>query len=98
MNLVFHPAAQEELWSATEYYDAARPGLGDEFTSAVEARLNRIIADPTSWEVIADDVRRARILKFPYDVLFSVGDDCVYVLAIMHHHRRPGYWMRRTGR
>lgn len=98
MNLVFHPAAQEELWSATEYYDAARPGLGDDFAAAVEARLHDIIADPTSWEMIGDDVRRARILQFPYDLLFSVSDQSVLVLAIMHHHRRPRYWKYRTRR
>ncbi len=98
MNLIFHPDAEEELQSATEHYEAARPGLDDQFAAAVRTRLQVIVTDPTSCGRIVHDVHRARVPRFPYDVLFAVDHEEVYVLAVMHHHRRPGDWKYRVTR
>lgn len=84
--------------SATEHYDAARPGLGDKFAAAVQARLQDVVAAPSSWANVAHEVRRARVPRVPYDELFAVEHEEVYVLAVVHHHRRPGYWKYRVNR
>jgi len=39
--------------------------------------------------------RQLVVTGFPYDVVYMVHDDVVSVLAVAHHHRRPGYWRER---
>lgn len=33
--------------------------------------------------------------RFPYSVLYAVASDRVWVVAVAHQHRRPGYWQQR---
>jgi hypothetical protein len=40
-------------------------------------------------------VRRIVANGFPYAVLHVVRPDCVWIIAIMHLKRRPGYWKHR---
>ena len=46
MTLRFHPAAQDEFIESTLYYEAARPGLGQQFRDAVRVGLDRIVVHP----------------------------------------------------
>ena len=32
---------------------------------------------------------------FPYSVIYIVAGDEIQVLAVAHHSRRPGYWLKR---
>ncbi|MBA3346286.1 MAG: type II toxin-antitoxin system RelE/ParE family toxin [Gemmatimonadales bacterium] len=34
--------------------------------------------------------------RFPYSLLYRIETDRIYVLAVMHHRRRPGYWTDRA--
>lgn len=42
-----------------------------------------------------EDVRRRLTPVFPYAVLYTVEDTHVLILAVMHCHRKPGYWRKR---
>ena len=39
--------------------------------------------------------RRCLVHRFPYGVIYAVEDDVVYVAAVMHLKRKPGYWESR---
>jgi hypothetical protein len=38
------------------------------------------------------EIRRAPLERFPYRLIYAVGEDELFVLAIAHERRRPGYW------
>ena len=95
MTPVFHSEAEQELADAVSYYDCARAGLGDEFLAVVESRVSEATHDPASWPEISSGVRRIRIPRFPFDLIFAETAQGLVVLAVMHHHRRPGYWSDR---
>jgi hypothetical protein len=40
-------------------------------------------------------MRRRNLRKFPYHILFEARLDCLRVIVIRHHHRNPGYGLRR---
>jgi hypothetical protein len=40
-------------------------------------------------------LRRVLAPKFPYGLLYRVEPERIYVIAVMHLHRRPGYWRSR---
>jgi len=37
-------------------------------------------------------VRRTLLPRFPYGVFYTVKNDLVYVLAVIHHARQPRRW------
>jgi len=41
------------------------------------------------------EIRRCRVKRFPYAVIYFVHDDVIYVLAVMHLSRHPDYWRER---
>ena len=95
MNVHFLPEAREELAEAVAYYNRKREGLGDEFAQEVQETIQRIVALPRAWSVLAGEVRRCRTNRFPYGVVYVVEDEAVLIVAVMHQHRRPGYWQDR---
>ena len=64
-----------------------RDGLGDEFLLALEATLNSIQRNPDHFQVIHKGLKRALTVRFPYGVFFTVEDNIIYVLAIVHTSR-----------
>jgi toxin ParE1/3/4 len=89
-----------ELAEAAAWYEGQRSGLGDQLVAAVEAVLARIETRPTSGAPVPaardPDVRRIRVPRFPYHVVFVDLPDRVQVLAMAHWRRRPSYWRART--
>jgi plasmid stabilization system protein ParE len=94
VKLEFHPDAAEEFAAAVEYYEAAVSGLGNRFLAAVRTTTDLVIANPGSGRP-RGTTRRLGVPGFPYDIAYRLRDDIVDVLAIAHHHRRPGYWRGR---
>ncbi len=92
MNWSFHPEAEEEFLEAINYYEECRTGLGYEFALEVYAALQRIITHPLAWPILEGDLRRSRMNRFPYGVLYAQEGEDIYVLAVMHLHRDPDYW------
>jgi len=91
----FHPEAEAELNDAIDYYEDKERGLGYDFAVEVYATIQRITAFPEAWPVMKNDIRRSLVKRFPYGVLYSEGDEKIWVLAVMHLHRNPEYWKHR---
>lgn len=94
--VTLHAEATAELEAAALWYD----GLGLQFLAAVDRTIQQAIAWPHAGvpvEGLASEllVRRAPVTRFPYHVAYLTTDDGIYVLAVSHDHRRPGYWKDR---
>lgn len=50
----------------------------------------------TSAGLADAEIRRRRIERFPYAIVFVESADEYVVVAVMHLRRRPGYWLSRT--
>ena len=102
MRLELHPEARAELRRAAVWYEERRPGLGDEFISAISASLDRISDAPESYPAWPSTraegalIRKATAQRFPYVIAFEKHEHHVLVLAIAHAKRRPLYWLTRT--
>ena len=86
------PEASEEFAASADYYESQRRGLGQAFVDEVENTFDRIAEHPTAARVVAGDVRRRLVHRFPFAVIYRVSDDQVVVAAVAHRRRRPGYW------
>jgi len=95
MTCSFHPEAEAEFLGAIDFYEARDPGLGQDFAIEVYSAIQRIVSFPTAWPVLGGDVRRCLTSRFPYGILYTIEPNGVFILAVMHLHRAPGYWRDR---
>jgi plasmid stabilization system protein ParE len=95
MRTIFHAEAEDEHYQAAEYYAHASAQLADRYMQAVERGLQRIADGPLQFARYQGDVRRLVLSVFPYSVLYTLEPDCIFIVAIMHSRRKPGYWRER---
>ena len=96
----FHPDATEELLEAMDWYEERRAGLGAELYQETLQKLETGFPVP-ALEVDPDGTELHRLLvkRFPYTLYvekLASGD--LFVLAVAHQSRRPGYWTSRRPR
>lgn len=97
MHYSFHPLAEVELDGAVKFYESRQPGLGPRFAASFDSALSLILRDPTMWAIFEGPYRLVRVEGFPYCILYSFDSEApeVIIVAVMHLHRRPGYWKSR---
>ena len=88
--------AQTELNEAISWYAEQAPGLGDAFLLEALKVLNLIDQFPQAWHPLTPEIRRCRLKRFPYSVVYTLDAADILVLAVAHQHRRPGYWRKRV--
>jgi toxin ParE1/3/4 len=89
--------AEDELREAVKYYEGKRPGLGSDFALEVEASIESVRRFPERWPLRSDGTRRYLVQHFPYIVVYLFLNDHVWIIALAHCKRRPGYWSTRMG-
>ena len=95
MNFAFHPEAETEFLEAINYYEDRERGLGYDFAIEVLATIQNIAVYPTAWPVIEEGARRCLVHRFPFGVIYSIEQEEILVLAVMHLRRHPDYWKER---
>lgn len=95
MTFSFHPEAEEEFLDAVSYYEDCEPGLGVDLAREVRASINNALNYPLMWPLFSDEIRRCLVHRFPFGVLTSSEPDGIFIIAVMHLHRRPDYWKHR---
>jgi toxin ParE1/3/4 len=92
---VFHPEAAEEYEEAAQFYVAIAPELGARFYDEIEGLIVHVRRQPARFWQFSPPARRALTRKFPYSLVYLDQPDRVWIVAVMHAKRRPGYWRQR---
>ena len=95
MKIVFLAPAQNELDDAVDWYNRQAAGLGRELLDELDRAVRRALAFPLSYPEIEPGIRRCRLGRFPYGVIYGLDGDTLVVVAVAHLHRRPRYWIDR---
>ena len=98
MRYEFHPAALQEYHEAALWYGERDPQVAEKFVASVEEAIARIVETPRRWRIIDEDVRRCLTPVFPFGILYTIEDDFLLIVAIMHFSRAPGYWKLRISK
>jgi len=93
--VAYHCDADIELVGAAKRYECQRDGLGKRFLRAVHFALAKVQDDPERFPVYDRPVRSCRVIGFPYRVVYEELPDAIYVVAVAHMSREPGYWKHR---
>lgn len=91
----FEAHARREFDDAIEYYDGISPQLGTDFIEAVERLISRILSFPKACPELSPSIRRCRVKRFPYGLIYRLEKDEIEILAVMHFSREPSYWVDR---
>jgi len=82
--------------SAVGHYEARSAGLGDSFIRAVSRATNSLVESPEIGRHFGKRLRRTLVSGFPYGLLYKAESDRIFVVAVAHLSRRPGYWRARV--
>ena len=85
--------AEAEARAAFIWYAARSERAAELFQRALGECIDAIEEAPQSSPEIEPGIRRRLVAqRFPYAVLYRIAGSEVQILAVMHQHRRPGYW------
>ncbi|MCC6125329.1 MAG: type II toxin-antitoxin system RelE/ParE family toxin [Pirellulales bacterium] len=93
--VVFDPEAKAEFKAATRWYQSRQSGLGTEFREEVHFAIERMRLSPEAFACLENEVRCVTTHRFPYQILYKIYPDFIFIYAVMHHHRDPDYWKSR---
>ena len=92
----FHPEALLEANESAKFYEERQEGLGKRFVEALTDAISRIRRRPELFGRVDDNIRKCRILRFPYGVIYRDKKKSVEIIADMHLKRKPDYWKKRV--
>jgi plasmid stabilization system protein ParE len=93
--------AEAEIVAAGDwYYSSGHAGVAIRFREAIERAFDAVGEAPASF-VVVDDwqgvvLRRAMVRGFPYQVVFGELSGQLWIIAVAHLRREPGYWRTRV--
>ena len=96
LEILFHPDVALEIKASYEWYESQAEGLGEDYLSELESAYQAIAELPNTWPKFHNNFRRFLLSKFPFSVIYNSNTNSTYVVAVMHNHRKPGYWQERT--
>lgn len=95
MEIVFSSAALEEVREAAAYYEGEVQGLGRAFLATLQDGVSEIRNFPNASRIIRGDFRRHLLSRFPHGIIYQIHGGTIFIVAVMHLKRKPGYWQNR---
>jgi len=89
------PSVDADIEAAFDWYEGEEPGLGFEFVDELRHAYRRILDGPFKYQELRSGVRRSITRRFPYAIYFSVEDEVIVVVAVLHTARDPAEWQQR---
>lgn len=94
--IVIKSGAELDAIDISDWYENKLPGLGLRFLENYVQTLRIIERNAEYCLNLGNGYRRAHINRFPYNVYFLIEGNTAIILAIIHQHRDPEEWQKRT--
>ena len=91
----FHPEADGELLEAQAWYRDRSEVAAQAFILEIDRAIRTIAEAPERWPEMRRGERRFLLSRFPYSILYRIRSSDVFITAVAHQKRRPGYWRSR---
>jgi len=95
MRVEFHPDAEWELTEAQAWYRQRSDVAAQAFALEIDHALRSITEAPERWPKMQRGERRFLLARFPYSILYRIRGSDIFIIAVAHLKRRPGYWRSR---
>ncbi len=94
-SLLVRQEAEADLQEAYSYYESCGEGLGRDFLQCIETVAHTIQVNPHLYRAIHKNIMRCMLNKFPYGVYYTIKNETVVIVAVMHVRRDPIRWQKR---
>lgn len=96
MTFVFLEPAAVEFEQAFDWYQIRSEKAAEGFRSRVMVAVHEAMNRPSSAGfLVGQRVRKVMLKPYSYSLLYFTHGRILYVVAVAHSKRRPGYWQRR---
>ena len=92
----YHSEAATEIEEAAPYYESKVEGLGTEYVREVIRCVELIREFPGLGSQFEDTPFRHFVTRrFPFAIYYAVLPELIWIVAVAHGKRKPGYWRER---
>ncbi len=84
--------AAGELSASFDWYLERSPAAAEGFLNAVDTAMRVVAESPEIWPEFEAGTRRYVFERYPFSLIFGFDGNRVFVHAIAHQSRKPGYW------
>ena len=95
MNVVYHPAVQDDVFKILKHYDAINDHLGDEFWDELNSLIQAAAKNPKRFHFERRDRRRVNLKRFPFHFLFRETSEGIRITVVRHNKRNPAFGITR---
>lgn len=92
LRIELSPEAAEELSESFDWYLERSEAAAEGFLAEVDHALWVISESPEIWPEFEARTRRYLMDRYPFSIIFSVREESVFIHALAHQSRKPGYW------
>ena len=94
---IFHDDAHAEFDAAIAYYEEQDKGLGLRFHLEVQRAVEIIERHPQIGSPYKSTGFRQYVIgRFPHIIFYLELEDVIWIAAVAHGKRKPGYWKSRA--
>ncbi len=93
----YHRLAESELVESAIFYESRREFLGDNFLDLVDETLAGIQTNPDWGRPGKFNNRSWKVRRFPFRIVYLEQATRIWIVAVAHLSRTPGYWSERLG-
>lgn len=90
--------ARKDIEAIADWYRARSEVRAAEFRADLAECFEDIERFPESHPLVFRDVRKARLRRFPYMILYAIRGRRIRGVGCFHLHRHPQVWMERLGK
>lgn len=91
----FTTEANLDIDSIFNWYEDQQSNLGFDFIFELDTVISIIKYNPKLFSEKRKNIRRALIRKFPYGVYFTIRNQSIIILMVIHQKRSPKIWQQR---
>ncbi len=94
-SLSFFEQAAEEIEQERQWYRERSVVAEAAFQRELDRAVESVLEAATRWPQYIAGTRRYLFSTFPFSFIYFVEGESVFVVALAHQSRRPGYWRER---
>ncbi len=94
-NLLILPLAELDIKEINFKYKVVNKSLAEKFNIALKKEVAIIHKNPFLYQVRYEDLRMAKIDKFPYAIHFEIHSEIIVINAVYHTSRDTKIWLSR---
>jgi len=96
VKIIVHPAATADLNNAAAFYsEQANKQLGLALITELEKATSLLSGNPELGTPWVSGTRRFVLRRFPFNIVYRLFPDHLFIIAIAPQKRCPSYWQRR---